>query len=127
MAAISLGWSKLSIAFVAQLGERMTEDHKVRGSIPRGGTFLFLNIFIHLLFYNVKIYWFEYCFDKLVTEFIFWYNLDYIYKWSYKWMSTFKYRKYDDFMIKSKSWSEYLWIFVDIDLYRLVDCCILIK
>lgn len=32
---------EISIAFVAQLGERMTEDHKVRGSIPRGGTFLF--------------------------------------------------------------------------------------
>jgi hypothetical protein len=31
--------SKILIAFVAQLGERMTEDHKVRGSIPRGGTF----------------------------------------------------------------------------------------
>lgn len=29
------------IALVAQLGERMTEDHKVRGSIPREGTFLF--------------------------------------------------------------------------------------
>ncbi len=27
------------IAFVAQLGERKTEDLKVRGSIPRGGTF----------------------------------------------------------------------------------------
>ena len=29
------------MAAVAQLGERMTEDHKVRGSIPRGGTFLY--------------------------------------------------------------------------------------
>ena len=28
------------IAFVAQLGERKTEDLKVRGSIPRGGIFL---------------------------------------------------------------------------------------
>jgi hypothetical protein len=27
-------------AFVAQLGERKTEDLKVRGSIPRGGIFL---------------------------------------------------------------------------------------
>lgn len=27
----------LLIAFVAQLGERKTEDLKVRGSIPRGG------------------------------------------------------------------------------------------
>ena len=26
-------------AFVAQLGERKTEDLKVRGSIPRGGIF----------------------------------------------------------------------------------------
>jgi hypothetical protein len=36
-------------AFVAQLGERKTEDLKVRGSIPRGGKFLLLfnfNIFI---------------------------------------------------------------------------------
>ena len=31
-------------AFVAQLGERKTEDLKVRGSIPRGGTFLFIPI-----------------------------------------------------------------------------------
>ena len=31
---------KLSNAFVAQLGERKTEDLKVRGSIPRGGIFL---------------------------------------------------------------------------------------
>ena len=30
-------------AFVAQLGERKTEDLKVRGSIPRGGIFLFTN------------------------------------------------------------------------------------
>jgi hypothetical protein len=29
-------------AFVAQLGERKTEDLKVRGSIPRGGIFLLL-------------------------------------------------------------------------------------
>ena len=28
-------------AAVAQLGERMTEDHKVRGSSPRGGTFYY--------------------------------------------------------------------------------------
>lgn len=29
----------LIVAFVAQLGERKTEDLKVRGSIPRGGIF----------------------------------------------------------------------------------------
>lgn len=32
---------KYITAFVAQLGERKTEDLKVRGSIPRGGIFLF--------------------------------------------------------------------------------------
>ena len=39
------------IAFVAQLGERMTEDHKVRGSIPRGGIFFIiikLNIYLSI-------------------------------------------------------------------------------
>jgi hypothetical protein len=36
---------EILIAFVAQLGERKTEDLKVRGSIPRGGIFLFLNYF----------------------------------------------------------------------------------
>ena len=33
-------------AFVAQLGERKTEDLKVRGSIPRGGIFLYSSITI---------------------------------------------------------------------------------
>jgi hypothetical protein len=31
-------------AFVAQLGERKTEDLKVRGSIPRGGIFFYPTI-----------------------------------------------------------------------------------
>ena len=31
-----------SLAFVAQLGERKTEDLKVRGSIPRGGIFFII-------------------------------------------------------------------------------------
>ena len=30
---------QITAAPVAQLGERKTEDLKVRGSIPRGGTF----------------------------------------------------------------------------------------
>lgn len=37
-------------AFVAQLGERKTEDLKVRGSSPRGGIF-FIFIFILIVFY----------------------------------------------------------------------------
>lgn len=45
MGLITLDCSRILIAFVAQLGERMTEDHKVRGSIPRGGTFLFSSYF----------------------------------------------------------------------------------
>jgi hypothetical protein len=36
-------------ALVAQLGERKTEDLKVRGSIPRGGTFLLYNPKYHIL------------------------------------------------------------------------------
>ena len=39
----------IMVAFVAQLGERMTEDHKVRGSIPRGGIF-----FTYLLILNIR-------------------------------------------------------------------------
>ena len=31
-------------AFVAQLGERKTEDLKVRGSIPRGGIFFYISL-----------------------------------------------------------------------------------
>jgi hypothetical protein len=46
MGLITLDCSRILIAFVAQLGERMTEDHKVRGSIPRGGTFLYY-LFLH--------------------------------------------------------------------------------
>ena len=30
----------MTVALVAQLGERKTEDLKVRGSIPRGGIFI---------------------------------------------------------------------------------------
>jgi hypothetical protein len=43
------------IAFVAQLGERKTEDLKVRGSIPRGGTFFFNYINLFNLNYIVFI------------------------------------------------------------------------
>ena len=38
----TIGHRCILIALVAQLGERKTEDLKVRGSIPRGGTFLFI-------------------------------------------------------------------------------------
>ena len=48
-------------AFVAQLGERKTEDLKVRGSIPRGGIFLFYqshsNILPFMLFYKEMMLW----------------------------------------------------------------------
>ena len=37
------------IAFVAQLGERKTEDLKVRGSSPRGGTFLYYHLYYFYL------------------------------------------------------------------------------
>ncbi len=40
---------KYITAFVAQLGERKTEDLKVRGSIPRGGIFLFHQLFAVLI------------------------------------------------------------------------------
>jgi hypothetical protein len=33
-------------AFVAQLGERKTEDLKVRGSIPRGGIFFCTELYV---------------------------------------------------------------------------------
>ena len=39
MMVLSISISDVVTAAVAQLGERMTEDHKVRGSSPRGGTF----------------------------------------------------------------------------------------
>ncbi len=39
--------ASILIAFVAQLGERKTEDLKVRGSIPRGGIF-FTTIKYHI-------------------------------------------------------------------------------
>ena len=35
----------MTVALVAQLGERKTEDLKVRGSIPRGGIFYFTNFY----------------------------------------------------------------------------------
>ncbi len=41
----------MTVALVAQLGERKTEDLKVRGSIPRGGIFYFTN-FYFLWAYN---------------------------------------------------------------------------
>jgi hypothetical protein len=37
----------LLTAFVAQLGERTTEDRKVAGSIPAGGIFYFVIIYYH--------------------------------------------------------------------------------
>ena len=40
---------KVLTAFVAQLGERKTEDLKVRGSIPRGGIFFNSVVIIILL------------------------------------------------------------------------------
>ena len=45
-------------ALVAQLGERMTEDHKVRGSIPREGIFFMIfksynsNLFKNTFLFN---------------------------------------------------------------------------
>ena len=41
--------SKYLTAFVAQLGERKTEDLKVRGSIPRGGIFFFYYLYIIII------------------------------------------------------------------------------
>ena len=41
-------------AFVAQLGERKTEDLKVRGSIPRGGIF-FINEIIIIMIHHFHI------------------------------------------------------------------------
>ena len=44
--------TKVLIAAVAQLGERKTEDLKVRGSSPRGGIFLIF-IFYHKHLYSL--------------------------------------------------------------------------
>ena len=44
------------LASIAQLGERQTEDLKVPGSIPGGGTFLFLCFFTKPDFRNMKDY-----------------------------------------------------------------------
>ena len=43
-------------AFVAQLGERKTEDLKVRGSIPRGGIFFILYFIIIINIMQYKAY-----------------------------------------------------------------------
>ena len=39
--SVMLNLSKISVAALAQLGERQTEDLKVPGSIPGGGTFFY--------------------------------------------------------------------------------------
>jgi hypothetical protein len=46
-------------AFVAQLGERKTEDLKVRGSIPRGGIFFHPSFLMN--YTQEKVDWSIYC------------------------------------------------------------------